>query len=161
MEMPIIRLVFMLTKNDCLDFDRESVSCRLCITPTQTNAPAISPGRLNCDGNIHDMEKDLPGFTIIPAESPPYKMLRHAYWSVELPKMKCWGLDAPLRQMEKIFAGKESEAFCICKEYNLSADLIVRVFAESNNMPELTIPHSSVSFWASTGATIQFDFYLD
>lgn len=35
------------------------------------------------------------------------------------------------------------------------------VFADSDNMPELTIPRKSVSFWASMGVSINFDFYLD
>ena len=47
------------------------------------------------------------------------------------------------------------------KEYNLHADLSVRVFAASNDLPELVLPDGSVAFWASVGATIGFDFYLD
>ena len=48
-----------------------------------------------------------------------------------------------------------------CKEYNLHADLSVRVLAASNDLPELVLPDGSVTFWASVGATIGFDFYLD
>lgn len=47
------------------------------------------------------------------------------------------------------------------KEYNLYADLTVRVFAASNDLPELVLPDGSVAFWASVGATVSFDFYLD
>lgn len=49
----------------------------------------------------------------------------------------------------------------LCKEYNLYADLTVRVFAASNDLPELVLPDGSVAFWASVGAAIGFDFYLD
>lgn len=49
----------------------------------------------------------------------------------------------------------------LCKEYNLYADLSVRVFAASNDLPELVLSDSSVAFWASVGATVSFDFYLD
>lgn len=49
----------------------------------------------------------------------------------------------------------------LCKEYNLYADLSVRVFAASNDLPELVLPDGSVAFWASVGAAVGFDFYLD
>ena len=49
----------------------------------------------------------------------------------------------------------------LCEEYNLYADLTVRVFAASNDLPELVLPDGSVAFWASAGATVSFDFYLD
>lgn len=159
--IPQIRLIFILTKNDSTDFDRDAVTQRLCITPSKARAPTLSKGRLSCDADIREIERELSGLTILPATAPPYQMLKHAYWSVELPKIECWGLDEPLQQLEQILLGKESEVLHVCKDYNLSADLIVRVFAESNNMPELTIPHSSISFWASMGVSIGFDFYLD
>lgn len=159
--IPQIRLIFLLTKNDSTDFDRNSVSRRLCIIPSKESAPTLSKGRLSCDSDIREIERELSGITILPATSPPYQMLKHAYWSIELPKIECWGLDEPLQHLEQILSGKESEITNICKEYNLSADLIVRVFAESNNMPELTIPRSSVSFWASMGVAVGFDFYLN
>ena len=159
--IPQIRLIFILTKNDSTDFDRDAVTQHLCIMPSKAAAPTLSKGRLSCDADICEIERELSGITILPASSPPYQMLKHAYWSVELPKIECWGLDKPLQQLEQILLGKESEVLHVCKEYNLSADLIVRVFAESNNMPELTIPSSSVSFWASIGVSIGFDFYLD
>lgn len=158
---PRIRPVFLLTKNDSHDFNRDFVTQRLCIIPSETCAPALSKGTINCTTNIYDVEKELSGITILPATSPPYQVLKHANWSIELPKIESWNLDEPLHQLEQILHGKESEILQICKEYNLSADLIVRVFAESNNMPELTIPSSSVSFWASMGVSIGFDFYLD
>lgn len=49
----------------------------------------------------------------------------------------------------------------LCTEYNLYADLTVRVFAASNDLPELVLPDGSVAFWASVGAAVSFDFYLD
>lgn len=159
--IPQIRLIFVLTKNDCTDFDRDAVTQRLCIIPSKSSAPILSKGRLSCDADIREIERELSGLTILPATSPPYQMLKHAYWSVELPKIKCWGLDVPLQQLEQIFCGKETKVQDVCKDYDLSADLIIRVFAGSNNMPDLTISSKSISFWASMGASIGFDFYLD
>ena len=103
----------------------------------------------------------LPGFTVLPAEAPPYPTLRHAYWSEELPKMDCRALDEPLQQLEQMLCGKEAEVRRLCEEYNLYADLTVRVFAASNDLPELVLPDGSVAFWASVGAAVSFDFYLD
>lgn len=159
--IPKIRPVFLLTKNDSTDFDRDAVTQRLCITPTRTSAPTLSKGKLNCDVDICEVERELTGITILPAAAPPYQMLKHAYWSVELPKIETWSLDEPLRQLEQILRGKEYEILDACKKYNLFADLIIRVFAESNSMPELTLSSKSVSFWASMGVSIGFDFYLD
>lgn len=159
--IPKIRLLFLLTKKDCADFDRDDVTQRLCIIPSKASAPTLSKGRLSCDADIREIEREISGLTILPAASPPYQMLKHAYWSVELPKIECWELDEPLQKLEHILLGKESEVLHVCEDYNLSADLIVRVFAESNNMPDITIPCSSVSFWASMGVSIGFDFYLD
>lgn len=34
----------------------------------------------------------------------------------------------------------------LCEEYNLYADLTVRVFAASNDLPELVLPDGSVAF---------------
>ena len=156
-----MKLIFILAKNDGTDFDRDAVTHRLCIMPSETTAPTLSKGRLNCDEDICEIERELSGITILPAPSPPYQMIKHAYWSVETPQNECWELEESLRQMEQILLGKESEVLHVCKEYNLSADLIIRIFAESNNMPKLTIPNSSVSFWASMGVSLGFDFHLD
>lgn len=158
---PQIRLVFMLTKNDSTDFDREAVTHLLGIDPSKDSAPTLSKGKLSFDGDISDAQKDLPGLTIIPAATQPYEMLKHAYWSVELPKVDCWELVEPLHQFEQIFAENQSRVLYVCEKYNLSASLIVRVFSASNTMPILTIPNDSVSYWASMNATIDFDFYLD
>ncbi len=159
--MPQIRLAFVLTKKDSADFDRDAVTERLCIKPSKESAPLLSKGKMKCSMDIDKLEKELSGITILPATAPPYQMLKHAYWSIELPRIKCWKLGEPLQQLEQMLLGKEAEVLYVCEDQNLSADLIIRVFAESNNMPELTIPSSSVSFWASMGVTIGFDFYLD
>lgn len=159
--IPQIRLIFLLTKNDCADFDRDAVTHCLGIMPSMSTAPTVSKGRLNSVAEIRELEQELAGFTILPAQSPPYKMIKHACWSIDLPKIECWNLEEPLQKMEQLFSGKENKVLSVCKEYNLSADLLIRIFAESNCMPELTIPGGSVSFWASMGVSIGFDFYLD
>lgn len=158
---PQIRPIFSLTKKDVEDFDRDAVTHRLSIVPTETSGPKLSKGTVNCGPNIQEISKEFIGLSILPAPAPPYQMIKHAHWSIELPKIKCWDLEEPLQKVEQILYGTGTEVRSVCDEYNLRADLILRVFAESNNMAELTIPSSSVSFWASMGASIGFDFYLD
>lgn len=158
---PQIRPIFSLTKKDVEDFDRDAVTHRLAIVPSETSEPKLSKGTVKCGPNIQEISNEFIGLTILPAPAPPYQMIKHAHWSIELPKIESWCLEEPLQKVEQILYGTETEVRSVCDEYNLRADLILRVFAESNNMPELTIPSKSVSFWASMGVSIGFDFYLD
>lgn len=159
--VPLLRPIFLLTKKDIEDFDRDAVTQLLRLTPTDTRGPELSKGKIMCGPNIQEISSEMIGETIIPAPAPPYQSILHAYWTIELSKIPSWGLEEPLQQLEQMLRGKEAEICRVCEDYNLTADLIVRVFAESFNMPDLTIPNESVSFWASIGATIGFDFYLD
>ena len=88
-------------------------------------------------------------------------MLKHAEWRLELPKIKSWSLDEPLQQLEKLFSEKEITVLHVCNDYDLSAILMVQVFAESNNMPNLTISNASLSFLTLMGTSISFDFHLE
>ena len=159
--IPQIRLCFILTKNDSSDFDRWDVTRRLKITPSETSAPLLSKGKVFCDIDDSNDTDDLTGLTILKSSSPPYKMIKHAFWSVKFPKTECWELEYLLKNMEQLFCGKESDIRSVCEDYDLSADLIVRVFSESNAMPDLTISANSLAFWATMSASIGFDFYLD
>ena len=162
-QTPQIRLVFTLTKRDGTDFERDAVTRGLGISPTMSCPPTPGKGKVqHCGKEIREPDEQvLPGFTVLPAEALPYPTLRHAYWSAELPKMDCRALDEPLQQLEQMLCGKEAEVRRLCEEYNLYADLTVRVFAASNDLPELVLPDGSVAFWASVGAAVSFDFYLD
>ena len=160
--IPKIRLVFMLTKNDTIDFDREAVRRHLGIEPSKTNGPIFSKGILTTNGeDIHEVQKRFVGITLVPHDISSYRMLKHATWSIELPKTESWSLDEPLHKLETLFAEKKTNVLRLCKEYDLRTDLTIRVFAKSNNMPDLIISNESLSFWAAMGTTINFDFYLD
>lgn len=160
-KIPEIRLIFSLTKKDNTDFDRNDVTLRLGITPSRSSAPTLGKGKLISDGDIYEIENELSGISILPASSPPYQMLMHAHWDIEFPKIECFELEKPLQQLEELLSGKGPEILQVCNEYDLTADLMVRVFAEANNIPVLALSHSSISFWASMGVSIGFDFYLD
>ena len=97
-QTPQIRLVFTLTKRDDADFDRDAVTRGLGILPTRSCPPTPGKGKVqHCGREIHEPDEQvLSGFTVLPAEAPPYPTLRHAYWSAELPKMDCQALDEPL-----------------------------------------------------------------
>ena len=88
-------------------------------------------------------------------------MLKHADWRLELPEMECWSLDEPLQQLEKLFSEKEIAVLHVCNDYDLSANLMVHVSAESNNMPDLTISNASLSFLTLMSVSISFDFHLN
>lgn len=158
---PQIRLVFSLTKRDMEDFDRDSVTELFHITPTESLPPALSQSRIIHMPNPEIASKELIGISILPSSAPPYQMLKHACWSVRFPKVERWDLVDALYEFEQTFKGKETEVLSLCKENNLRADLFVRVFAECGNMPDLTIPDTSIAFFASMGVSVIFDFYLD
>lgn len=155
--IPEIRPVFYLTKNTTEDFDREAVTRRLSIEPTKTLGLRLSPGRAASMDGFEDME----GMTVLPGDAPPYPILLHACWGVRLEKMPCWALDEPLRRMEELLRGREEEMRSICREMDLHAALTLAIHADSGNLPEMVLPRESVAFWASIGAEIDFDFYLD
>lgn len=160
--IPKFQLVFILIKNDAIDFDREAVSQYLGMEPSETNAPTLSKDMLTTNGeDIHDVEKRFQGITLIPQDLSTYRMLKHADWRLELPKIESWSLDEPLQQLEKLFSEKEIAVFHVCNDYDLSANLMVQVFAESNNMPDLTISNASLSFLTLMSASIRFDFHLE
>lgn len=110
-QTPQIRLVFTLTRRDRADFDRDAVTRGLGILPTRSCPPTPGKGKVqHCGKEIREPDEQvLPGFTVLPAEAPPYPTLRHAYWSAELPKMDCRALDEPLQQLEQMLCGKEAE----------------------------------------------------
>lgn len=152
---PQISAIFCLTKKDANDFDREAVTQRLKVTPTETCGPTVSPGRLL---NRNESMYDLPGLTPVGQDG---RFVKHAFWSVDIPKISCWSIDEPLQKLESIFNGRESLVRTTCLQNDLCAKLIIRIFADSDHMPEVTLSSKSLLFWASMGADIDFDFYLD
>lgn len=157
--IPEIRVIFSLIKNDDLDFDREAVTEQLKITPTESRGPKLSKGRMVCPKTEDDLT--LAGITVLKVSPPPYCYILHACWNIELPKISSWNVEDPLQRLEKILEDRQLLVRNVCKQYDLYADLVIRVFADSNNMPEVTLSSKSLLFWASMGVNIDFDFYLD
>lgn len=75
--------------------------------------------------------------------------------------MHSWDVADPLHRLEELLKGRKKEVALLCKEYDLTAELILRVYAESNDLPVMALPSESVSFWSKMGAGMQFDLYLD
>lgn len=159
--LPEIGPVFILTKKDSADFDRNVVSRRLGIIPTKTCPPTVSPGKLLSEIDPAEFQREYSGLTVLPAAAPPYAMVKNACWCLELPRMHSWDVAAPLHRLEELLKGREEEVARLCKEYDLTAELILRVYAESNDLPVIALPSESVSFWSKMGAGIQLDLYLD
>ena len=159
--MPEIGSVFILTKKDSTDFDRNVVSRRLGIIPTKTCPPTVSPGKLLSEIDPAEFQREYSGLTVLPAAAPPYTIIKNAFWCLELPRMHSWDVADPLHRLEELLKGREEEVTLLCKEYDLTAELILRVYAESNDLPVVALPSESVSFWSKMGAGIQLDLYLD
>ena len=161
-EIPQIQLIFTLTKKDSLDFDRTKVSEILDLSPTYTEPPRVSDGTMFFDlTDLDNIRNELSGLTIIPSQEPPYKYIINACWSIETIKEGSFDLESVLKRFERKIQGKEKEICEICREYNLTLGLTIRIFSESNNLPTLCISNDSILFWASIGANIDFDMCLD
>ena len=159
--LPEIGSVFILTKKDSTDFDRNVVSRRLGIIPTKTCPPTVSPGKLLSEIDPAEFQREYSGLTVLPAAAPSYTIIKNAFWCLELPRMHSWDVADPLHRLEELLKGREEEVTLLCKEYDLTAELILRVYAESNDLPVVALPSESVSFWSKMGAGIQLDLYLD
>ena len=159
--LPEIGSVFILTKKDSADFDRDGVSRRLGLIPTKSCPPTVSPGKLLSEIDPAEFQREYSGLTVLPAAAPPYTIIKNAFWCLELPRMHSWDIAAPLHRLEELLKGREEEVTLLCKEYDLTAELILRVYAESNDLPVVALPSESVSFWSKMGAGIQLDLYLD
>ena len=159
--LPEIGSAFILTKKDSTDFDRNGVSRRLGIIPTKTCPPTVSPGKLLSEIDPAEFQREYSGLTVLPAAAPPYTIIKNAFWCLELPRVHSWDIAAPLHRLEELLKGREEEVTLLCKEYDLTAELILRVYAESNDLPVMALPSESVSFWSKMGAGMQFDLYLD
>lgn len=159
--LPEIGSVFILTKKDSTDFDRNVVSRWLGIIPTKTCPPTVSPGKLLSEIDPAEFQREYSGLTVLPAAAPPYTIIKNAFWCLELPRMHSWDVADPLHRLEELLKGREEEVTLLCKEYDLTAELILRVYAESNDLPVVALPSESVSFWSKMGAGIQLDLYLD
>ena len=159
--LPEIGSVFILTKKDSTDFDRNVVSRRLGIIPTKTCPPTVSPGKLLSEIDPAEFQREYSGLTVLPAAAPPYTIIKNAFWCLELPRMHSWDVAAPLHRLEELLKGRGKEVALLCKEYELTAELILRVYAESNDLPVMALSSESVSFWSKMGAGIQLDLYLD
>ncbi len=159
---PQIKTVFLLTKADSADFDRDTVSKRLGLAPTKTSAPRLSKGRMHLPSNeTPETMQPLSGMTVLPSADPPYQIMLHAFWELELPKTESWDIEGPLRRMEDILCGKELEILRLYGESNLEPHAILKIYADSGTLPVPELSGSSVAFWASIGAAIITEPYLD
>lgn len=74
--LPEIGSVFILTKKDSTDFDRDGVSRRLGLIPTKTCPPTVSPGKLLSEIDPAEFQREYFGLTVLPAAAPPYAKSR-------------------------------------------------------------------------------------
>lgn len=157
---PRFKIEFCLIKNDGVDFDRDEVSNRLGISPTETAPPTLSRGRLYCD-DLATAKEELRGLTILSSDAPPYEFLKNAFWCVELNTGEGRSICEPLKELESLIAGSVDEIPKVCSDFGLFAEVILRIYCESNELPEMELPADVLSFFANIGASISFDLQLD
>lgn len=108
--LPEIGSVFILTKKDSTDFDRNVVSRRLGIIPTKTCPPTVSPGKLLSEIDPAEFQREYSGLTVLPAAAPPYTIIKNAFWCLELPRMHSWDVADPLHRLEELLKGRGSHS---------------------------------------------------
>lgn len=159
-KIPIFKIVFSLVKADVDDFERETLSKILNLIPTETSPPTLSKGRLYCN-NVADAQKELSGITVLVSDEQPYKMIKNAFWRIELPKVKSFCIEEPLEELKQIVLGKEEMIVKLCQDYNLFVDLAVNIYANSNNTPVMSLSAEDIFVLARIKASIHFDLHLD
>ena len=157
--VPEIKIEFSLEKLDAEEMNWQTVTDRLGILPTQSSQPRLTKG--TTARPWAKAEQEELNLTLVPAGTEGYRVLVHACWTVTLPKVETWALEAPMAQMRKRFFGKAAAVRALCEEYDLAALLTVHIYADANTMPEVELSEADMAFWSSMGAKVRFDFALD
>ena len=152
---PLIKVEFLLTKKDELDFDREKISQLLQITPSRSSPPILSKGTVRCD-DYRTTKDAFKGITIVNEGNQPYPLIINASWSKEI-IISTWSIeDAMCKLIEELF-GKEKIIVDVCKENNLFVSVIFRIYVTDEIFPELSFSKESIDYLCSLGACVDFD----
>ncbi len=140
-KLPIVRASLVLTKLDHEDFDRDMVTQRLCIEPTRSAGPGPLGGKPRWGANRIDL-----------SSQPQVR----GYWRVDLPDMECASYQEPVDKLQEIFSGRQDVLKRVCREYNLCAELRMRLRRGSFHQMRTYLRPASVAFWAGAGVSIGF-----
>lgn len=154
---PSIRVIFNLVKKDRKDFDRDAISQSLGLKPSLSSGPKLGKGALRSIPDDCTAGVSLCGVSFIPSDDPPFQMVKHALWRIELPETESWSIDEPIHKMEEILRGKEEQILLLCREYNLFSNLRIQIHADPDTLPVLSIPGDSVKFWGELSTFIDLD----
>ena len=125
------------------------------ITPSRSSYPVLSKGTVRCDDN-HTDKDSINGLTIVKEGKQPYSLIINAFWSMEI-IISTWSIeDAMCKLIEKLF-GKEKIIVDVCKENNLFASVIFRIYATDETLPELSFSKKSIDYLCSLEACVDFD----
>lgn len=156
--IPLIKVVFLLTKKDEFDFDREKISQLLQIAPSRSSSPVLSKGTVRCDDN-HTSKDSIKGLTILKEGKQPYSLIINAFWSRDI-IIKSWSLEDAMGKLAEELFGKEKMIVNICNENNLFASVIFRIYVTDENLPEISLSKESIDYLYSLGACVDFDLQL-
>ena len=155
---PLIKVEFTLTKKDGFDFDREKVAQLLCITPSRSSAPMLSKGTVRCNGDKSTADS-IKGLTIIKEGEQPYPLIINAFLSIDF-SIKTLSVEDAIDKMKEKLFGKEVLIVDICNKNNLFACVILRIYAQEQNLPEISLSKESIDYLSFMGACIDFDIQL-
>ena len=155
-----IKVEFWLVKADAENLDLEDISKRLNLHTFESSQPKLSKGVLNCT-DVEVAVKELRGMTIDTENGPPYKMIKHAYWRTEILYDNSKSVEDAFAELKILLSGKEKDICDLCSKYNLFVDVIVRVYATSQTIPEISLSSNDIAYLASINASLRFDFQLE
>ena len=152
----ILKITLNLNKNDQYDFDRQAIGELLGVTPTASNAPEISKGKIRYD-NDENITTDY-NITVINCEKPPYRFIKHAFWSYET---NCTNdFETCMAEIKSIVGNKTKVLNEICSKNNLSVQLEITIYECTKSNSYYLLEKDDVDFVASIGATIGFNLCL-
>lgn len=149
----MVKITLSLNKNDQYDFDRQYIGELLGVTPTDSKAPEISKGKIYC-GNSENISSDY-NITVIKCENPPYRFIKHAFWSYETDYNH--DFETCMEKIKNIVGDKAKTLNEICIKNNLSAQLEVKIYKRTKSNSYYSLKKEDVDFVASIGATIGFN----
>ena len=154
-----IKVEFHLVKNDMNDFDREEVSRILNIVPTYSSHPRISKGKMCCN-DLEKVNREFQGLTIIQSSESPYNIVIHACWEFEI-LVQTNSLQLALEKLKSCLCGKEELLERVCSEYNLTKEVIFRIYSKKAMMPELFLSKEDVKYLNHIGVSFGLDLQLE
>lgn len=94
-------------------------------------------------------------------KSLPEELRPRYIWCICCEERPCNNLESPIHKLISKLEGKEQKIIEICKEYDLTKNVVIVIHAESMSLPELVFPSYIVSYFGKLEVEIGFDMYVN